>query len=107
MDKSLLNLVLARADQRASSELVDQPEVLATIEDTIGVTYNGLGEYDARRSKHSRRAYGRGARRSLGANALLTLQIQRQLARAQLENSRQRTRTCSYAMLLQKHRAVH
>ncbi|HTD28427.1 MAG TPA: serine/threonine-protein kinase [Xanthomonadaceae bacterium] len=86
MDKSLLNLVLERADKRASGELLNQPEILATIEDTIGVTYNGLGEY-TKAIEHSRRAYA-AARSSLGEDALGTLKIQRNLARP-LENAGQ------------------
>jgi len=79
LDKTLLHLVLDRAASRASHELASQPEVLANIEDTIGSTYNSLSEYK-QAVVHTGRAYA-AARASLGANALLTLQIQRQLAR--------------------------
>ncbi|HTA65150.1 MAG TPA: protein kinase [Xanthomonadaceae bacterium] len=79
LDKTLLHLVLDRAANRASHELANQPEVLANIEDTIGSSYNSLSEY-REALKHTQLAYD-AARRSLGGNALLTLQIQRQLAR--------------------------
>jgi serine/threonine protein kinase len=79
LDKTLLHLVLDRAANRASHELANQPEVLANIEDTIGSSYNSLSEYK-NALEHERRAYA-AASASLGPNALLTLQIQRQIAR--------------------------
>jgi eukaryotic-like serine/threonine-protein kinase len=78
LDKTLLHLVLDRAANRAGQELAQQPEVLADIEKTIGSSYNSLSEYKAA-LEHTRRAYEL-ADKTLGADALLTLQIERQLA---------------------------
>ena len=76
LDKTLLHLVLDRAANRAMQELPGQPEVLADIEQTIGSTYNSLSEYKTA-IEHTQRAYEL-AQRTLGATALLTLQIERQ-----------------------------
>ncbi len=63
-------------------ELGGQPEVLADIEKTIGSSYNSLSEYKTA-LEHTRRAYEL-ADKNLGADALLTLQIERQLSRQTL-----------------------
>ncbi|HEY2346356.1 MAG TPA: serine/threonine-protein kinase [Xanthomonadaceae bacterium] len=83
MDKTLLNLLLAQAADRASRELAGQPQVLATIEDAISLSYNSLGEYD-KAIAHSRGAYA-AARASLGEDDPHTLLIQQGLAQ-HLEN---------------------
>jgi non-specific serine/threonine protein kinase/serine/threonine-protein kinase len=82
LDKTLLHLVLDRAANRAGQELGGQPEVLADIEKTIGSSYNSLSEYKTA-LEHTRRAYDL-ADKNLGADALLTLQTERQLARQTL-----------------------
>ncbi len=79
LDKTLLHLVLDRAAVRASKQLANQPEVLATIEDTIGSSYGGLSEFQ-KALEHESKAYA-AARAGLGPDALLTLQIQRQVAK--------------------------
>ncbi|MDR3386231.1 MAG: serine/threonine-protein kinase [Rudaea sp.] len=84
LDKTLLHLVLDRAANRAGQELARQPEVLADIEKTIGSSYNSLSEYKTALA-HTQQAYDL-ARKSLGPDALLTLQIERQLARQTLNN---------------------
>jgi len=45
-DTTLLREVLDRAAQQADEELVNQPEALAAVHNTIGITYLGLGRYD-------------------------------------------------------------
>ncbi len=45
-DVTLLREVLDAAAQRADKELADQPEVLAAIRSTIGITYLGLGLFE-------------------------------------------------------------
>jgi eukaryotic-like serine/threonine-protein kinase len=84
LDKTLLHLVLDRAASRASQELAGQPEVLADIEHTIGSSYNSLSEYKTALA-HTSHAYDL-ARTSLGPEALLTLQIERQLSRETLNS---------------------
>ena len=79
LDKALLHLVLDRAADRASKQLASQPDVLATIEDAIGLSYSSLSEYK-NALEHTRRAY-LAALKSPGPDALQTLQIQRRLAR--------------------------
>ncbi len=79
LDKKLLNLVLDRAAARAASQLHNQPDVLATIDDTIGDSYRSLGDYD-KALEYERKAYN-AALRSPGPDALQTLQIQRDFAR--------------------------
>jgi serine/threonine protein kinase len=79
LDKALLHLVLDRAADRASKQLASQPDVLATIEDAIGLSYSSLSEYK-NALEHTRRAY-QAALRSPGPDALQTLEIQRRLAR--------------------------
>ena len=76
MDKTLLHLILDRAASRAGQELKDQPEVLAGIEQTIGQSYNSISEYKTA-IEHTKHAFAL-ANSALGADALLTLQIQRQ-----------------------------
>ena len=79
LDKTLLHMILDDAAARASRELAGQPEVLASIEDTISSSYNSLGEY--RKSlQFAQRAYER-ARTSVGPDAQITLQAQRDIAR--------------------------
>jgi non-specific serine/threonine protein kinase/serine/threonine-protein kinase len=46
MDRSLLRLILDEAAKRASRELGNQPAVRVAIENTIGQSYNGIGEYE-------------------------------------------------------------
>ena len=45
-DTTLLREVLDQAARGANDELADQPEVLAAVSNTIGLTYLGLGQYD-------------------------------------------------------------
>ena len=45
-DVTILREILDQAAEQAEDELADQPEVLATILNTIGITYLGLGRYD-------------------------------------------------------------
>lgn len=78
LDKKLLHLVLDRAAARAQAQLVNQPDVLASIQDTISESYRSLAEYD-RSLVFARKAYA-SAVRGLGPDALKTLQIQRTLA---------------------------
>lgn len=78
LDKTLLHLILDDAAQRAARELANQPEVLATIEDTISSSYNSLGEY--RKSlQFAQRAFAR-AHKAVGPEADLTLKAQRDVA---------------------------
>ncbi|MBS0574998.1 MAG: serine/threonine protein kinase [Proteobacteria bacterium] len=78
LDKTLLHMILDDAAARAARELANQPEVLATIEDTIASSYNSLGEY--RKSlQFAQSAYAR-ARKAAGPDAPITLQAQRDVA---------------------------
>jgi len=88
LDKTLLHLVLDNAAARAVKELADQPEVLADIEGTIGGSYSGLSEYKLA-LEHTRRAYDT-AREHLGADAVATLAIERQLGRQLLNTGKQK-----------------
>ena len=88
LDKTLLHLVLDNAATRAGKQLVNQPEVLADIENTIGGSYGSLSEYK-RALEHTQRAYDL-AREHLGADALPTLRIESGLARQLLNNGKQK-----------------
>lgn len=84
MDKSLLRLILDDAAKNADAKLAGQPEVLADIKGTIGLSYRALSEYKLElafvQQAHTL------AVKTLGADADLSLNLQRQLARAHGEN---------------------
>ncbi|MBS0556466.1 MAG: serine/threonine protein kinase [Proteobacteria bacterium] len=84
MDKSLLRLILDDAAKNADAKLAGQPEVLADIKGTIGLSYRALSEYKIELDfiKHAQAL----AIATLGANAQLSLDLQRQLARAYADN---------------------
>ncbi|MGH8041540.1 MAG: protein kinase domain-containing protein [Rudaea sp.] len=84
MDKSLLHLILDNAANDADRKLAKQPEVLADIKGTIGMSYRALSEY------HKELAFLQQAHTlavsTLGADTQLTLDLQHQLARANADN---------------------
>ncbi|MBS0568272.1 MAG: serine/threonine protein kinase [Proteobacteria bacterium] len=84
MDKSLLTLILGDAAKNADAKLARQPEVLADIKGTIGVSYRALSDFKTELDL-LRQAYALAAS-TLGADAELSLDLQRQLARAWSEN---------------------
>lgn len=86
MDKTLLHLVLDRAAARAGKELAGQPEVLASIQSTIGASYQSLSEF-RRALDYTQQAYAL-AEKQLGPDALATLRIQRQVAKLLLQTGK-------------------
>jgi non-specific serine/threonine protein kinase/serine/threonine-protein kinase len=84
MDKSLLRLILDDAAKNADAKLAGQPEVLADIKGTIGLSYRALSEYKLELA-FVQQAQAL-AVKTLGADADLSLDLQRQLARAHAEN---------------------
>lgn len=84
MDKTLLRMILDDAAKNAASKLAKQPEVLADITGTIGLSYRALSEYK-KELTHLKHAYAL-SHDTLGADAPLTLNLQRQLARAFADN---------------------
>ncbi|MBS0589521.1 MAG: serine/threonine protein kinase, partial [Proteobacteria bacterium] len=84
MDKSLLHLILDDAAKHADEKLAGQPEVLADIKGTIGLSYRALSDYKSELA-FLQQAYALSLS-ALGAEANLSLNLQRQLARAQADN---------------------
>ncbi|MEP6484224.1 MAG: serine/threonine-protein kinase [Rudaea sp.] len=78
LDKTLLHKILDNAGENAAKQLADQPEALAQIEATIGNSYSSLSEFKPA-IENTRRA-AKIAHDTLGAEALGTLRIDRQLA---------------------------
>jgi non-specific serine/threonine protein kinase/serine/threonine-protein kinase len=84
MDRSLLRMILDDAARHADAKLAGQPEVLASIKGTIGISYRALSEYQ-RELADLKQAHALSVA-TLGANAELSLRLQRQLARAYTDN---------------------
>ncbi len=84
MDKSLLHLILDNAANDADRKLAGQPEVLADIKGTIGLSYRALSEYQ-KELAFLQQAHAL-AVSTLGPNAVLSLDLQHQLARANADN---------------------
>ncbi|MBS0582816.1 MAG: serine/threonine protein kinase, partial [Proteobacteria bacterium] len=84
MDKSLLRMILDDAAKHADEKLAKQPEVLADIKGTIGMSYRALSDYKSELA-FLQQAYALSAN-TLGPEADLTLNLQRQLARAHADN---------------------
>ncbi len=78
LDKTLMHKILDNAGSQAQKQLAGEPEVLAQIEGTVGNAYFSLSEYKSA-VEHTRRALAVSTEK-LGADALPTLILQRQLA---------------------------
>ncbi len=83
LDKTLMRKVLDEAAGRAATELADQPEALAEIEDVIAGSYQALGE-SVRGVEHARRAYGLSVEQ-YGENDPRTLRLARRLGRLEVD----------------------
>lgn len=73
LDKTLLRLTLDEGVKRAASELKDQPEVLASIQFSLGQAYSALGDFKT--AQPLLRAAEVGFTQTRGANSPLTFEV--------------------------------